>query len=453
LKKKIPHSRGLRYFLLILLPVVSIIFCLLLLEGILAVRYILSRRQNPYSSDALRGYRSRLEQMTVAGYRESASLPSIALHPYLGYVANYDAKKSHKGMPVNRYGFFSEVDTLYQPDPEKEFVVGVLGGSLAAQFCIVGADALREGLENLPITRGKRVVINSLAQGGYKQPQQLLVFSYFLSLGLHVDLLITIDGVNEMAFFQLHATENKIDPSFPWNWLTLTAGDERDKEIMQSRLSVIRQRENRDRIASLLLRSGMYRSVLARSLGNRLERASTRREEMAEHRLEERLRILSQADPAYDRTGPVYWDGDDLGEALLESARLWRVASIALSDLARERGIPYVHGLQPNQYFFRESPPPERPNSRVYSTESRFYEALTRGYSCFASQSGILRENNVPFVDYNEYFFDRAPETIYEDDFAHLNAQGNQILVDAVVESVARWTEGSDRDKSVSLNE
>lgn len=440
MKKPLLRRRGSRYCLLFLLPVVSIIFCLLLIEGLLAAGSMLSRRQNPYSAASLREYRSGLENLTAAGRRESAHLPSVVPHPYAGYVANYDAGKSHKGMPVNRYGFFSEVEALYRPVPEEEFVVVVLGGSLAAQFCIVGADYLREGLENLPITGGRRVVINSLAQGGYKQPQQLLVFSYFLSLGLHADLLITIDGVNEMAFFPLHAIRNQIDPSFPWNWLTLTAVDERDKEIMEARLSVIRQRENRERIASLLLRSGLYRSVLVRGLGNRLERASTRREETAEHRLEERLRVLSRADPAYVRTGPVYWEGDDLEEALMESARLWREASIALSDLAREQGIPYVHGLQPNQYFFRESPPPERPDSRVYSRESRFYEALTRGYSCFAGQSEILRENNVPFVDYNESFFGRAPETIYEDDFAHLNRRGNEILAAAVVESVARLT-------------
>ncbi|MDP8237131.1 MAG: hypothetical protein P9M08_12170 [Candidatus Erginobacter occultus] len=431
-------SRGLRFLQLSLLPMVSLLVCLIVLEGALGAYRALRRGRNPYGAGVLADYRSLLENVTASADRADAQLPSIAPHPYLGYVANYDARKSHKGMPVNRFGFFSEVEALYRPDPEEEFAVVVLGGSVAAQLCIVGADALRRGLESLPITGGRRVVINSLCQGGYKQPHQLLILSYFLSLGLHADLLINIDGVNEMAFFQLNARQNKIDPSFPWNWLTLTDADRPDREAMRARLAIIRQRESRARLASVLLRTGLYRSVLVRYLRERLDRMSIHREGRAEHRLEERLRDTSRQTPSYGRTGPVYWSGEDLDEALLESARLWRRASIALSDLAREQGIPYVHGLQPNQYFFRETPPPERPDSGVYNTESRFYRALTRGYACFISQSEILRANGVPFVDYNESFFGHVPETIYEDDFAHLNQRGNEMLADAVVESVAR---------------
>jgi len=431
-------SRGRRYLQLALLPVVAVLVCLLVLEGALGAYRALRRGRNPYGAGVLADYRSSLENVSASAERADGQLPSIAPHPYLGYVANYDARKSHKGMPVNRFGFFSEVEPLYQPDPEEEFAVVVLGGSVAAQLCIVGADDLRRGLEKLPITKGRRVVINSLCQGGYKQPHQLLILSYFLSLGLHADLLINIDGVNEMAFFQLNARQNKIDPSFPWNWLTLTDAERPDREAMRARLDIIGQRENRARLAAVLLRTGLYRSVLFRYLRERLDRMSIHREGRAEHRLEERLREISRQAPSYGRTGPVYWSGDELDEALLESARLWRRASIALSDLARAQGIPYVHGLQPNQYFFRETPPPERPDSGVYNSESRFFQALTRGYAPFAGQAETLRAHGVPFVDYNESFFGHVPETIYEDDFAHLNPRGNEMLAEAVVESVTR---------------
>jgi len=34
---------------------------------------------------------------------------------------------------------------------------------------------------------------------GYKQPQQLLVLSYFLSIGQPFDMVMNIDGFNEVA--------------------------------------------------------------------------------------------------------------------------------------------------------------------------------------------------------------------------------------------------------------
>ncbi len=42
------------------------------------------------------------------------------------------------------------------------------------------------------------------ANGAHKQPQQLLILNYFLSIGQPLDMVINVDGFNEMAVSNLN---------------------------------------------------------------------------------------------------------------------------------------------------------------------------------------------------------------------------------------------------------
>ena len=53
-----------------------------------------------------------------------------------------------------------------------------------------------------------------LSHEGYKQPQQLLVLSYFLSIGQTFDLVVNIDGFNEVALSSLNH-QRGLDISMP----------------------------------------------------------------------------------------------------------------------------------------------------------------------------------------------------------------------------------------------
>ena len=53
-----------------------------------------------------------------------------------------------------------------------------------------------------------------MAHEGYKQPQQALVLAYFLSIGQPFDLVINIDGLNEVALSPLNNQQN-LDISMP----------------------------------------------------------------------------------------------------------------------------------------------------------------------------------------------------------------------------------------------
>lgn len=48
------------------------------------------------------------------------------------------------------------------------------------------------------------MVLLNFAQGGFKQPQQLLTMTYFLALGQESDFIINLNGVNEIVLAHIN---------------------------------------------------------------------------------------------------------------------------------------------------------------------------------------------------------------------------------------------------------
>src|SRR5436305_14825248 len=73
-------------------------------------------------------------------------------------------------------------------------------------------------LRTSPQFRDREMIFGRLGMSGYKQPQQLLLLTYLLSQGAEFDVLINLDGFNEIG---LHSSENMYQnthPSFPRAW-------------------------------------------------------------------------------------------------------------------------------------------------------------------------------------------------------------------------------------------
>jgi hypothetical protein len=107
----------------------------------------------------------------------------------------------------------------------------------------------------------------------------------------------------------------------------------------------------------------------------------------------------------------------------------WMAASLLMHDLLAARGVPYVHVLQPNQYFTR----------RVFSSEEArvaldsgtpFKEAVEQGYPALARASAALSAKE-QFLD-GTAAFDREPAAVYEDDCCHYTERGYEILAEVI---------------------
>jgi hypothetical protein len=156
-------------------------------------------------------------------------LTGEALHPYFGPThtpglrlqipaelreGGAAASDNPTGARTNNFGFVSTRDFPFTKTRDSQFVIGIFGGTVAAWFCHIGAPRLVATLGTHEFFKGREIVPLCFSHEGYKQPQQLLVLAYFLSIGQQFDLVVNIDGFNEVALSPLNA-QRGLDISMP----------------------------------------------------------------------------------------------------------------------------------------------------------------------------------------------------------------------------------------------
>jgi len=116
-------------------------------------------------------------------------------HPYLGFVhhANPPCGISY----VNNIGLFGE--DFPSEKPSERFVILLTGGSVAAQFAQMMPPPAPKYLEELLNEKfispnGKPFLILNGGDGGWKQPQSLILFLQYADV---LDAVVTLDGFNE----------------------------------------------------------------------------------------------------------------------------------------------------------------------------------------------------------------------------------------------------------------
>jgi hypothetical protein len=132
------------------------------------------------------------QRVTAAGGEWPAVSSHQAVHPYVGYVLDPDALEG-----VNSLGFLQFPQDIPRRAPGRT-VVALTGGSVAMMLYEGAGDRLRQEIERrLP---GQQVDICCLAVLGHKQPQQIMAVNYLGCLGAEFDVVVNLDGFNEIAF-------------------------------------------------------------------------------------------------------------------------------------------------------------------------------------------------------------------------------------------------------------
>lgn len=335
---------------------------------------------------------------------------------------------------TNNYGFVATANYPVRRANDRQFLVGLFGGSVGNWFCHAGAPRLVARLERAPALAGREIVPLCFAHEGYKQPQQVLVLAYFLSLGQPFDLVINIDGFNEVALggmndqrgyaFSMPSVAH-LDPMVNLiNRGTLTPEKaELLGEISRERAALARwaRRVNGARLAVTYVVADRLYAILAKRYQAALVRFNALPSVGVEGSL---VRIAPREGPA---------GGDALYAGI---AREWAEASGEMQALLAPRGIPYVHVLQPNQYAStRAFSAAERQTAFIEG--SPFKPGAEQGYPHLLAEPAqrILRERGVRFVD-GTHAFDRTAAPVYWDNCCHYTRLGNEVLADLIAGAV-----------------
>lgn len=376
--------------------------------------------------------------------REDAGLTAVGIHPYFGPthrpgipfdipVDQREPGSTAPSIPTNNFGFVSASNYPYAKHSPDEYLVGIFGGSVGAWFCQVGSGRLVQQLSTQPALRGRRVVPLCFSHEGYKQPQQLLVLTYFLSIGQQFDLVVNIDGFNEVALSPINE-ERGFDASMPSaphleplinlvNQSTLTP----DKLDSLAQIAGLRRRLAR---LSSTLNATRFASVFVA-----LERVHTftQTQYAAERVRFSQLPSNPPANSAIHATPPV---AVRQGDALFESvATNWATASAMMQALLTPRGIGYLHVLQPNQYFTARRFSAEEARVALLA-ESPFKISVERGYPFLVKALQTAATSGTPHVIDGTRAFDNEPGAVYVDNCCHYTRRGNLVLADLIARSL-----------------
>ncbi len=379
-----------------------------------------------------------------------AASSKMVVHPFLGWSRRADGSRvplRRRGFPdsaaeqwyrshnrINTFGIPSAIEDFRQLN-EEDFVVGLFGGSVALNLALEGGDAIIRRLQELrPELRGRIRLIN-LAFGGYKQPQQLNLLAQCILLDVPLDVVVNLDGFNELALGVSDASRGD-HPLFPYRDYLALAVDfasgspseaeiEATAELLLNRRRTEYQRSFAQRhphwATSALLRAMIgYRVRVGEARSVELESGLS---ELGDSRSDS---LASLDDPCLSESLPC----------LQLIADIWRDASLSMAALSERFGAVYLHLLQPNQHLEGTKPLSNEERQRFYNPHRLWSRATVAGYPLLLARGEELRRRQIYFRDLTGVFRDH-PETLYRDPCCHPGPLGNRLLGEAVGAEIA----------------
>ena len=358
------------------------------------------------------------------------------LNPYLGIsydpLSNPGFKFEDKLVPVNRLGFTGEPDPVQRRGPDK-FIVGIVGGSFAWALGHETTDTLRQVLTADPRLAGREVVVVDLAIAGFKEPQQVMAFNYVLALGGEFDVLVNLDGFNEVAL----GWENyrgKLACVYPKSW-AFRVHDLPDTRLLAESFRVFELRSRRQKLARQV-KSSWFRDLALRQVWWRVQ------DIQCAHELEQLGVRIAQHQGQNGGNFTIHGPLDQFAseaDVFLQCARIWQRCSRQLHDVAQGQGILYLHFLQPNQYLPDSKPLTDWEQRNAFAIGSDYQHAVEQGYPLLQQFGQELQRHDVRFHDLTGIFRDH-PEGLYVDWCCHLNRAGYEIVTRQIArEILAAW--------------
>ena len=378
-------------------------------------------------------FNTRIESILGTKAQEYANFEKsdVSIHPYIGYVNNPEvvSSKDHSGVSISDYGFIDTQSPIHIKNPN-EIIIGITGGSVAAWFFIQSRDDLEKALRQSPFFQSKKITFVNTALGGYKQPQQLIALTYLLSLGAKFDIIINLDGYNDLVLPIIENIPKSVNPYYPRNWYIISQNTpaRNSNSIAKKAFSI---EEKRIYLAKLMESSLLQGNILSRVVWFNYDRFL----ENSINRLQQTYLNQTILKTSFATSGPQFLLPPNENDTYLLMAKVWAQASNQMHLLSSGNGIKYFHFLQPNQYV---------PNTKILSKEEMKVAfdssyplglIVKNGYKLMQSEGQLLRRNGVNYHDLTG-IFKNTPESIYVDVCCHLNKHGNKILANQIAKTI-----------------
>ncbi|NJK38878.1 MAG: hypothetical protein HC835_06975 [Oscillatoriales cyanobacterium RM2_1_1] len=357
------------------------------------------------------------------------------LHPFFGFVQK-PGPDFRPGFKYNNYGFIAPEDYPFKKTNPNQFLIGVLGGSVASNYAIyeVRNKVLEKTIRQVPGLQNKEVVILPLAIGGYKQPQQLLVLNYMLSVGQEFDLVINLDGFNEVALVTLNHKRG-LDLTMPSashvQPLTSLANNSLSTKALKTLLNIKENKAQLNqslkilkdcKLASCHLINSLKVQGLTRQYRQNLQKFEQQR--LSNDDDQESIIFFYTQDP--DIPDPEFYQ---------QAADYWMKTSLLMQQTLSQNQIPYLHVLQPNQYWKTARKFGSEEKKIAFTENSPYAKGVEIGYPLLLKNVDQLTKSQVNILNATN-IFDPIQEPVYIDNCCHYNPRGEKILSEFVAREV-----------------
>ena len=379
----------------------SLVFCLLVIEG------------------AIRGFDLFEKERAVVRTAPEPDLPreeqpftSFRLHPFLSWGGKEEA--------------------TWNRSDDDAFVIGVFGGSVADNAARAANESFPGLIAETLSIPADELVVKNLAAGGYKQPQQVIALVQAIMLGMRFDVVVNIDGFNEVALggVDCRAGYHPIFPSRQHHWvgLALLQGN-LSIESTEAGLEIVRLEERARRITAIASSDLLGASAFVEAFGGALvlhyRREAARSEETFQRRVAESREIRPLV--------PTRSDSRLRSKAGCRQliTEMWSRSSVMMSNLARQIGARYVHVLQPNQYVRGSKQLSDEELKSAFLPNHRWAKNAAAGYPDLQREGRNLVAQGVEFHDLTGIFRETS-ETIYTGICCHMNQTGRRALLSEI---------------------
>ncbi len=387
----------------------------------------------------------RMDREEIAKGASDPVTSTEVIHPYLGWVHNPQLAvpeyvADHE-VGVNNLGFKDDNPGLFKRSPDS-FILGIAGGSQAWQISWEAEALIRKRLKEHPKLAGKTIRIVRMALPGYKQPQQLMAYNYFLALGGEFDAVVNIDGFVDGV---LSVTDNAAMGTaiaYPRSWhaRSIAMNDPRvsDQSYEVLRLKAARQAMAKSAEASVFSWSPLYTLTW-------FFRDQSAKSEL----IDIGIRLSQSQDDSYLHHGPAEpKTGGPEEEA--EAARLWAQCSLQMHELSRGFGTIYVHVLPPNQYLEGSKKLHPREQRYCIADHEAYAKVARSSYPRLVEAGRDLAKRGVRFLDQSMAFLE-FEQPLFIDPLCHFNEDGSEIIAENILKELTSAIDQQADKASVGL--
>ena len=408
------------------------------LEALSLAFYFINQKQFFYTRT--KAQEKVVEDIERIGIRLDESIVE-RLHPLFGYVLKQGAFTNEKlKLKVNKHGFFSLYEYPFVKSNKNQVIIGVFGGSVANNFAVdeYVTKRLSNKLKAYPEFANKEIIVLNFGNGGYKQPQQLLILNYFLALGQELNLVINIDGFNEVALSNLN-NKAQVEIGMPSvqhiQPLTGLANNNLSPFAMSS---IVQINENKKQLKAGIDKLQNCQLALCHAVTSLQVKQLVNNYQQAVVKYDSQVK---QSKPNTANSSIVYIPkADSVFEdvaAFDKIASMWYESSIGMNQILSSRKIKYFHFIQPNQYYPTKRAFTAKEKEIAIDNKSPYIEGVKKGYPVLLSKVDDLQKARVNVFNAVN-ILDNTKETVYKDACCHYNSVGEEVLANYVSRSIIK---------------